>query len=77
MSFTIAAGPRQRIHSRVRIPWDSRLYFTVSQSDSRLPFTSPQAVVEVFDPASTQEGLEYWHNWGLLKEGSAPLSYLV
>jgi hypothetical protein len=25
--FTIAAGPRQRIHSRVRVLWDSRPYF--------------------------------------------------
>jgi hypothetical protein len=23
LSFTIAAGPRQRSHSRVRVPWDS------------------------------------------------------
>jgi hypothetical protein len=30
LSFTIAAGPRQRRRSRVRIPWDSRPYFTVS-----------------------------------------------
>jgi hypothetical protein len=22
LSFTVAAGPRQRIHSRVRVPWD-------------------------------------------------------
>jgi hypothetical protein len=34
LSFTLAAGPRQRSHSRVRVPWDSRPYFTVS--DSRL-----------------------------------------
>jgi hypothetical protein len=33
--FTIAAGPRQRIHSQVRIPRDSLPHFTVS--DSRLP----------------------------------------
>jgi hypothetical protein len=38
-TFTIAAGPRQRIHSRVRVPWDSRPYFTVS--DSRFLFLSP------------------------------------
>jgi hypothetical protein len=25
LSITIAAGPRQRSHSRVRVPWDSRL----------------------------------------------------
>jgi hypothetical protein len=34
VSFTIAAGPRQRSHSRVRVPRDSRPYFTVP--DSRL-----------------------------------------
>jgi hypothetical protein len=34
-SFTIAAGPRQRNHSRFRVPRDSRPYFTVS--NSRLP----------------------------------------
>jgi hypothetical protein len=34
--FTIAAGPRQRSHFRVRVPWDSWPYFTVS--DLRLPF---------------------------------------
>jgi hypothetical protein len=35
LSFTIAAGPRQRSHSRVRVRRDSLPYFTVS--DSRLP----------------------------------------
>jgi hypothetical protein len=35
LSFTIAAGPRQRSHSQVRIPRDSWPHFTVS--DSRLP----------------------------------------
>jgi hypothetical protein len=29
MSFTIAAGPRQRSYSRVRVPRDSRLYFSL------------------------------------------------
>jgi hypothetical protein len=57
LSFTIAAGPRQRIHSWVRVPWDSRHYFTVS--DSRLPFLSPsttrRTTVEVFYTASTRE----------------------
>jgi hypothetical protein len=52
LSFTNAAGPRQRSHSRIRIPWDSRPYFTVS--DSRLPFSSPPTTrfvtVEVFEP---------------------------
>jgi hypothetical protein len=35
LSFTITAGPRQSSHSWVRVPRDSCLYFTVS--DSRLP----------------------------------------
>jgi hypothetical protein len=30
LSFTIAAGPRQHIHSPVQVPWESRQYFTVS-----------------------------------------------
>jgi hypothetical protein len=37
LSITIAAGPRQRSHSQVRIPRDPRQYFTAS--DSR--FTQP------------------------------------
>jgi hypothetical protein len=57
LSLSIAAGPRQRSHSRVRVSWDSRPYFTVSYS--RLPFSSPptttRATVEVFDPASTRD----------------------
>jgi hypothetical protein len=52
VSFSVAAGSRQRIHSRVQVLWDSRPYFTVS--DSRLPFLSPpttrRATAEVFDP---------------------------
>jgi hypothetical protein len=35
LSFTIAAGPRQRSHSRVRVPQNSRPYFVAS--DSRAP----------------------------------------
>jgi hypothetical protein len=35
LSFIVAAGLRQRNHSRVQIPWDSCPYFTAS--DSRLP----------------------------------------
>jgi hypothetical protein len=35
LQFTIAAGPRQCSHSRVRFPRDSWPYFTIS--DSRLP----------------------------------------
>jgi hypothetical protein len=57
LSFAIATGPRQRCHSRVRVTWDLRPYFTVS--DSRLPSSSPhttrRATVEVFDHASTRE----------------------
>jgi hypothetical protein len=57
LSFTIAASPRQRSHSRVRFPWDSRPYSTVS--DSRISFSSPpttrRVTVEVFNPASTRE----------------------
>jgi hypothetical protein len=32
MSFTIAAGPRQRSHSRIRVPQGSLPYFSVSNS---------------------------------------------
>jgi hypothetical protein len=31
LSFIITAGPRQLSHSRVRVPWDSRQYFSVSE----------------------------------------------
>jgi hypothetical protein len=61
LSFTISAGPRERSHSRVRVPWDSWPYFTVS--DSSLPFSSPpttrRVTVEVFDTASTLVSLQY------------------
>jgi hypothetical protein len=50
--FTIAAGPRQRSHSRVRVPWDSRPYFTVS--DLRFPFLSP--------PTTRRVTVEVKHN---------------
>jgi hypothetical protein len=54
--FTIATGPRQRSHYRVRVLWDSRPYITVS--DSKLPSSSPpttrSATVQVFDTASTR-----------------------
>jgi hypothetical protein len=30
LSFTIAAVSRQHSHSRVRVPWDSRPYFTLN-----------------------------------------------
>jgi hypothetical protein len=55
LSFVYASGSCQRSLCRVRVPWDSRLYFTVS--NLRLPFSSPpttrRTTVEVFDPAST------------------------
>jgi hypothetical protein len=56
LSFVCAAGPCQRSLSWVRVPWDLRPYFTVS--DLRLPFSSPpttsRVTVEVIDPASTR-----------------------
>jgi hypothetical protein len=71
LSFTIAAGPSQRNHSRVRVPWDSRPYFAIS--DSRLPFSSPpttrRATVEVFDPASTRSTFLSLHNEYLIRHG--------
>jgi hypothetical protein len=55
LSFVYVVGPRQRSRSRVRVPWYSWPYFTVS--DLRLPFSSPpttrRVTVEVFEPAST------------------------
>jgi hypothetical protein len=61
LSFTIAAGPRQCSHSRVRVPRDSRPYFIVS--DSRLFFSSPpttrSATVEVLEPSSTRDSTCY------------------
>jgi hypothetical protein len=59
LSFLYAAGPHQCSLSRLRFPWDSWQYFTVS--DLRLPFSSPpttrRVTVEVFEPASTR----VWH----------------
>jgi hypothetical protein len=53
LSFTIAPGFRQRSHFRVRVPWDTWPYITVS--DPWLPFSLPpttrRVTVEVFDPA--------------------------
>jgi hypothetical protein len=68
LSFTIAAGPRQRSHFQVRVPWDSWPYFTVSVS--RLTFSSPpttrRATVEVFDPASTRDDNTYQIHYSCL-----------
>jgi hypothetical protein len=56
MSFVYAAGPCRRSLFRVRVPWNSRPYFTVS--DLRLSFSSPpttrRVTVEVFNPGSTR-----------------------
>jgi hypothetical protein len=49
--FAIAAGPRQRSHSQVRVPCDSWLHFTVP--DSRLPILKGQ--VPVFISPGTRD----------------------
>jgi hypothetical protein len=57
LSFTFAAGPRQRSHFWG--PSSVGLVTIFSLSNSRLPFPSPpttrRATVEVFDPASTRD----------------------
>jgi hypothetical protein len=61
LSFVYATGPCQRSLSQVRVPWDSRPYFTVSEL--RLPFSSPpttrRLTVEVFVPSSTASPAHY------------------
>jgi hypothetical protein len=61
LSFTIAFGPRQLSHSRVRVPWDSWSYFSVSHS--RFPSSSPpttrRVTVEIFDPNSKRDSTEW------------------
>jgi hypothetical protein len=56
LSVVYAAAPCQRSLSRVRVPWYSQSYLTLS--NLRLPFSSPSTTrritVEVFDPASTR-----------------------
>jgi hypothetical protein len=56
LSFVYAAGPCQRSLYRVRVPWDSPPYFTVS--DLRLLFSSPPTTrrvkVGIFNRASTR-----------------------
>jgi hypothetical protein len=55
------SGACERRLIRVRVPWYSRPYVTVS--DLRLPFSSPpttrRVTVEVFDPASTRATAQY------------------
>jgi hypothetical protein len=53
LSFVCAAGPCQRILSRVLVPWDLRPYFTVS--DLRLPWLSRSI------PLSRSSGLDREH----------------
>jgi hypothetical protein len=59
LSFVYAAGSCHRSLSRVRVPWYSRPYITVSYL--RLHFsptpTTRRVTVEVFDPASTRAWL--------------------
>jgi hypothetical protein len=56
LAFVYDADPRQRWLYRVRVPWDSWPYFTLSYL--RILLTSPPATrsvtVEVFEPASTR-----------------------
>jgi hypothetical protein len=58
----IAAAPRQRSHSWVRVPRNSWPHFTLS--DLRLPFSSPpttrRITVELFESASTRLVLSYY-----------------
>jgi hypothetical protein len=58
LSFTIAAGPRQSIHSQVRVPQDSWPHFTVS--DSRLP--QPAQVLVFISPKNRVAQL-YPRHW--------------
>jgi hypothetical protein len=75
LSLTIAAGPRQCSHFRVRVPWNSWPYFTVS--DLRLLFSSPpttrRVMVEVLDPAFTGECMD----WIKLVQGMDQLRTVV
>jgi hypothetical protein len=74
LSFTIAAGSRQRSHSPIRVQWNSRPYFTAW--DSRFSFSSPPttrraATVEVFDPASTRAWFQLgWNSRCIVFVGS-------
>jgi hypothetical protein len=78
LSFTIAAGSSQRSHSRVRAPWDSRPYFTLS--NLRLLISSPpttrRVTVEVLDPASTRVDFPVWRR-GRIHSESESESYVT
>jgi hypothetical protein len=59
LSFTIAAGPRQRSYSQVRVPRDSWPYFTVS--DSRLPPTWRTRSPYLYPPGTGWSGYTPGH----------------
>jgi hypothetical protein len=77
LSFTIAAGSSQRSHSRVRVPWDSRPYFTVS--DLRLPFFfasyDSQGHGGIFYPASTRVPTEFTNELSFISSGEPNKSH--
>jgi hypothetical protein len=71
LSFTIAAGPRQRIHPQVRVPQDSWPHFTVS--DSRLPLSGAQVplfisprnrVAQLYTPALGALSIAFYDSQG-------------
>jgi hypothetical protein len=64
LSFVCAAVPCQRSLSGVRVPWDSRPYFTVS--DLRLPFSSPPTTDK------TKGSSENWQGKPKYSEKSCP-----
>jgi hypothetical protein len=58
LSFTIAAGPRQRSHSRVRVPRDSCPCFSVSDCTprNRMAQLYPQALGSLFVVSCGSQG---------------------
>jgi hypothetical protein len=89
--FTIAAGPRQRIHSQVRVPQHSWPHFTLW--DSKLPqpgaqvpvFISPrnrvaqlypQALGSLFDPFYDAQGYD-GGNWNPPPHPGGPVYYAL
>jgi hypothetical protein len=72
LSFTIAGGPRQLIHSRVRVPWDSRPY---TVSDSRHSFLSPSTTRRPTYSTPPPHGILSILNWTLLYNHFARTEY--
>jgi hypothetical protein len=64
LSFTIAAGPRQRSHSQVRIPRDSWPHFTVTYSRLLYPGEpGPRIYIRRNKVARLHpQALDYWLN---------------